>query len=108
MDQQMRRARLLVAQAPTERQDLLDVADVRRSEPRLLLDHVVEAQLEPGVLAKGAEGWRLGRRRVEDRQDVADADVAVAGKLVDAADRCPERHGFQATARARGGGRASR
>jgi hypothetical protein len=58
-----------------------------RCEPvgAALLDDVVEAKLEPRVLAVCAKCVWYGPIRVEDGEDVADAALTVASQLLDAA-----------------------
>jgi hypothetical protein len=50
-----------------------------------LLDDIVEAKLEPRVLAVSAKCVWYGPVRVDDGEDVADAALAVASQLLDAA-----------------------
>src|SRR6476620_5910093 len=55
------------------------------------LTHVMEAQLEPCVLAEVAKRFRYRPIRVENGQHVADLVPAVARQLRNAADADPER-----------------
>ena len=50
-----------------------------------LLDDIVEAKLKPRVVAVSAKCVWYGPVRIEDGEDVADAALAVASQLLDAA-----------------------
>src|SRR4051794_4678371 len=71
-------------QIAAEGEQRLDIGALRRPDALRLLDHVVEAQLQPLVLAIGAERRGFGKAGVKDRQDMADPDIAEALQLIQA------------------------
>ena len=68
-----------------EFEHLLDVARLRGFEAGGFLDDVVELKLKPRVLAIGAERFRLGLVRIEDRQDMTDLTFRMPGKFFQSA-----------------------
>src|SRR5689334_13436822 len=90
MDEKMRAVLRLGDEVAAELEDARDMLRHRRQHAVLGVDDVVEAQLEPLVLAIGAESGRLGPAGVEDREDVAHPGLAEALELLDAAYRDAE------------------
>ena len=52
----------------------------------------MEAQLEPLVRVEAAEGLRQGPTRIEDRQHMGDASIAMQAELVEPANRHLKRY----------------
>jgi hypothetical protein len=72
-------------QAAAEAQQRRDILGLRQPHSRQLVDDVVEAQIEPLMLAEAVEGGRRGRAGIEDREHMRDAGGAMARQLGDAA-----------------------
>ena len=70
----------------SEAQQRRDVHALRQLHLRPRYGDDMKTQIEPLVLAEGAEGVGVGKAGIENRQDVRDARGAMAGKLGNAAD----------------------
>ena len=70
----------------------LDIPALGRDPAGMGFDHIVKAELQAPFQPEAAQRLRLGPARIEDRQDMGDAARAMAGDLVDPADRHLERH----------------
>ena len=91
--QQMRAGRRFAGKIAAEGEKLFDVHALGRGAGQGFLDHIIKAKFEPAVLIESVEGRRDGNVRVEDRQDMGDAGLAVTIQLFDAADGELERRG---------------
>jgi hypothetical protein len=86
MHQQMPALPRFRQQVAAEAQQLRDVPGVGRDHACVgVVDHVVEPQFQPRVLRERAERGRHRPAGIEDRQHVADADIAMRIQLADAA-----------------------
>ena len=83
MNKEMRA--LCLGQVAAEGQELLNIQTFRRDATRLGLDYVVKTQLEPPMRVEGAEGLGLGPARIEKREHVSDARLAIEAELIDPA-----------------------
>ena len=90
MDQKMFASRF--AYATPEGEELFDIEPVRRKDARAGINNVVKPQLQAPMLVEGAEGLGLRPTRIEDRQDMRDARLAMKPELIDPANRHLERH----------------
>src|SRR5690348_7804084 len=69
----------------------VDMVRLRRLVTRdPLLDDVMEAKLQPLMLAVPTEGGGFRLRRIQDRQHVADSGAGMLGKLGEATNRHAE------------------
>jgi hypothetical protein len=84
MDEQVAGA-ALAQEVAAERQHGLDMLTLGRLQLGLFLDDVVETQFQPLMLAIGPECGRRRPTRIQDRQNVADPDLAVAFEFFQAA-----------------------
>jgi hypothetical protein len=90
--QKMRVPGRFCQQVAPKGEKLRDVVPLRhRHVGAVLLNHIVEAQFEPGRLAEIVKGFRYGPVWVQDRKYVRDVRPAVGDQLLNATDADPER-----------------